>query len=91
MNDAVVSQNDPVFQKVATIIKNVLDEPSLVITPQTSAADVEKWDSFNHINITVAIEMEFGIKFKTAEIESLRDVHDLVALTEKKIATKKAR
>jgi acyl carrier protein len=87
MSDAMT--NDAVFQKVAGIIRSVLDQPSLEITPATSAADVEKWDSFNHINITVATEMEFGIKFKTAEIEELRNVGELVAVVEKKLAAKK--
>jgi len=83
--------DDPVLSKISTIIRDVLDEPSLDITLQTTAADVEKWDSFNHINITVAIEMAFGIKFKTAEVEELRNVGELVALTEKKLAAKKSR
>jgi acyl carrier protein len=83
--------NQPVFEQVADVIRNVLDKPDLAITPDTSAADVAEWDSFNHINITVAIEAAFGIKFKAAEVEELRNVGELVALVEKKLATKKGR
>jgi len=82
---------DAVFSEVASIIRNVLDAPSLELTPQTTASDVELWDSFNHLNIVVAIEMTFGVKFKTAEIEELRNVGELVALVENKVAAKKRR
>ena len=82
---------DAVFSEVASIIRNVLDAPSLELTPQTTASDVELWDSFNQLNIVVAIEMTFGVKFKTAEIEELRNVGELVALVENKVAAKKRR
>ena len=52
---------------------------------------MEGWDSFNHINIVVAIESKFGIKFHTAEVEELRNVGDLVELVEKKLANRKPR
>jgi acyl carrier protein len=52
---------------------------------------VEGWDSFNHINIVVAVEAHFGIKIHTAEIEELRNVGELVELVEKKLKAKKSR
>jgi acyl carrier protein len=48
------------------------------------ASDVPEWDSLNHINLIVAIEARFKIKFKTSEIESLRNVGHLVEMIEKK-------
>jgi acyl carrier protein len=78
-----------IMQEVAGIIRDVLDhndENQLKINADTTADQTEGWDSFNHINIVVAMEQHFGIKFKTAEVESLRNVGELVAL----IARKKA-
>lgn len=78
-----------ILEEVAAIIRDVLDindDRQLKIDADTTADQTEGWDSFNHINIVVAIEQHFGIKFKTAEIESLRNVGELVAL----IARKKA-
>ncbi len=78
-----------ILQQVADIIRDVLDindEKHIKIDTDTTADRTEGWDSFNHINIVVAIEQHFGVKFKTAEIESLRNVGELVAL----IARKKA-
>ena len=77
-----------ILQQVADIIRDVLDpvdDRQLQIGPETTADQTEGWDSFNHINIVVAIEQHFGIKFKTAEIESLRNVGELVALIDRKL------
>lgn len=78
-----------VLSKIRDIIADVLDEPDLTINMQTTAEDVDGWDSFNHINIVVAIESEFGIKIHTAEIEEMRNVGELVELIEKKLAKRK--
>ena len=46
-----------------------------------------EWDSFNHINLIVAVEQKFGIKFQTAELEGMQNVAHLVSLIEKKLAS----
>ncbi|MHA4875364.1 acyl carrier protein, partial [Enterococcus faecium] len=55
-----------------------------VITPETTADDVEEWDSLSHIRLIVAVERAFGIKFANAEIESLENVGDLIGAIDKK-------
>jgi acyl carrier protein len=77
-----------ILASVTAIIRDVLDEPTLPVTLQTTADQTEGWDSFNHINIIVAIEQECGVKFKTAEIETLRNVGELVALIGEKLKLK---
>jgi acyl carrier protein len=74
---------DEILAGVSEIIRDVLDNPGLVITMETQANEVEDWDSVNHISIVVGIEQKFGIKFKTAEIEDLRNVGELVELIER--------
>lgn len=78
-----------ILAKVAASIASVLDQPNLVVTMRTTAEDVEGWDSFNHVNIVVAIESQFGIKFNAAEVEELRAVGELVNLIEKKLGDRK--
>jgi acyl carrier protein len=80
--------NAQILNKVAEVIRDVLDptdDRHLKIGPDTTADQVEGWDSFNHINIVVATEAEFGVKFKTAEIESLHNVGELVSLIARKL------
>jgi acyl carrier protein len=76
---------DEIYVQVRDIIAEVLDQPDLKIDADTKADDVEGWDSFNHINIVVAVEAHFGIKINTAEIEELRNVGELIDLIERKL------
>lgn len=75
--------------QVRDIIADVLDQPDLEVDRGTTAEDVAGWDSFNHINIVVAVESHFGIKINTAEIEELRNVGELLDLIERKLKAKK--
>ncbi len=77
------------YSQVCDIITDVLDQPDLEIEAESSAANVDGWDSFNQINIIVAVEARFGIKINTAEIEELRDVGELVDLINRKLEAKK--
>jgi acyl carrier protein len=74
-----------ILRAIVEIIRDVLDQQDLVIEEHTNATDVEAWDSFNHINIVVAIEARFGIRFATAEIEQLKNVGGLASLVGEKI------
>jgi acyl carrier protein len=76
---------EQILAGVREIIGDVLDQPDIEINPATTAADVEGWDSFNHINIVVAVESRFGVKFNTAEIEEVHNVGELVALVQQKM------
>jgi acyl carrier protein len=82
-------EQSEIQEQVRDIIADVLDLPDLTVTRDTKAEDVEGWDSFNHINIVVAVESKFGIKIHTAEVEELRNVGELVDLVEKKLSARK--
>lgn len=68
------------------IFRQVFDDDSLVVTRSTTANDIEEWDSLTHINLAVAVEMRFKIKFALGELQSLKNVGDMVDLISKKIA-----
>ena len=72
------------LSRVQDIMADTFDEDDLVVTPETTAADVEEWDSLSHIRLIVAIEREFGFKFSNAEIDGLENVGDLVRAIETK-------
>jgi acyl carrier protein len=77
-----------IYKQLTTLFRNLFDEDTIVLTPETTAADIEGWDSFNHINLIVAVEAKFGIKFKTAELDELHNVGHLVTMIERKLAAK---
>ncbi len=77
-------ESSEIMEELTGIFRDVLNDESLKLTPELTAADVPQWDSFNHINIVAATEVRFGIKFKTAELEQLRNVGEFVKLIESK-------
>jgi acyl carrier protein len=72
------------YQQLTDVFHDVFEDQSIVPTPEMTASDVAEWDSLSHINLIVAIEERFGIKFRTAELESLRNVAQLVEAIDKK-------
>lgn len=60
------------------ILRDLLSDDSIVLTMSTKRADVPNWDSFNYINFIAVAEMELGIKFNVADIESFENVGAIV-------------
>ena len=69
-----------IYDELNGVFREVFDDPALTVGPDTTAADVPEWDSQNHIALVVATEAHFGVRFRTAELESLKNVSDFVAL-----------
>lgn len=65
--------------QIESVFHDVLDNPSIRLSAATTAADVEDWDSLNHIQLVVAVEKKFGLKFTSAEIQSWNNVGDMLA------------
>lgn len=71
--------DDQILNRVGEIVGETVGLETLVLTPTTTAADVEGWDSLANVQIIVAIEKRFGIRFRTGEIASIKNVGELVA------------
>lgn len=74
-----------IVENVDKIFRNVFDDDDLVITRDTSADDIEDWDSLEQINLLISMEKEFGIKFDIKEVSNLKNVGEMMDLIEKKI------
>lgn len=72
-----MTQED-ILSKVQNIFRDVLDEENISLTSQTTAIDIEEWDSLTHIQLVVAIEKSFKIKFTSKEILSWKNVGEMV-------------
>ena len=72
--------------RLTTVFQSVFGDEMLSLSRVTTARDVEGWDSLMHINLIVAVEREFKIRFTTREIAGLKDVGELLDL----IASKQA-
>jgi acyl carrier protein len=78
-----------ILERLKKIIGQVVGNEPININLDSTANDVPGWDSFNHINIIMGAEMEFGIRFNVAELEGLKNIGSFVALIEKRLANKK--
>jgi acyl carrier protein len=72
-----------IYAALTVIFRDVFLSDDLVLTPILNANDVPGWDSFRQIEIIIATEQHFGIKFSTREIDQLANVGDLVAAVAK--------
>ncbi len=72
--------NQRIFDSLTPIFREVLDNPSLVLTEELSASDVANWDSLNHITLIVEIEALTGLTLSTDELVNLQNVGDFVRL-----------
>lgn len=70
-------------EKLQTIFQSVFGRSDVNITDDLTAHDIDEWDSITHIQMIVAVEKAFAIKFKNAEIARLQNVGDLICLIEK--------
>lgn len=77
--------NAEILEVVTEIIREVLELPSLMVSSETSANDVDEWDSMTHIQLIAAIEGRFKIRFALGELQALKNVGDMVELIEKKL------
>ena len=73
-----------ILAQTTEIFKDVLDNDDITLTPETTADDIEEWDSLSHIQLIVAIERHFKIRFSTAEITSYKNVGEMVEGIQKK-------
>ncbi|MCF6782804.1 MULTISPECIES: acyl carrier protein [Stutzerimonas] len=74
-----------VLKELTAVFHDVFDDDSIVLSPEMTANDIDGWDSQTHVMLTVAAEQRFGIKFRTAELESLRNVGHFAEVISKKL------
>lgn len=72
-----------ILEKITEIVRDELEDDSIVLTPETQAKEVPGWDSLAHVRIVIGVESAFGLRFDTNEITGLGNVGDLVALVER--------
>lgn len=68
-----------IYEELDEIFSDIFDE-EIILKPETTAKDVEGWDSLEHINIIRAVEKHFKMKFKMGEISTMKNVGEMVAI-----------
>ena len=69
-----------IYERLNDIFRDVFDDDSLSVTPATTAADIEDWDSLSHITLMAAVEDEFRMKFSMKEVVEMKNVGEMVTI-----------
>ena len=67
-----------VLKQINEIFIDTLDNEKLVIDETTQATDIDEWDSLTHIQLVVALEKKFNIRFTTSEIQEWKNVGEII-------------
>lgn len=70
--------NEAIYEKLNEVFQDVFDDDSIIVNADTTADDIEDWDSLEHINLVSAVEKEFGVKFTMAQVVGMKNVGEMV-------------
>ena len=74
-----------IYTQLTEVFRDLFDDDEIVLTPETTAADIPGWNSLMHVNLILAAEMRFKIKFRTSEVEAMHTVGHLADVIELKL------
>ncbi len=69
---------EEVFERLTGVFRTVFDDEEITLSETTTSKDIEDWDSFEHINLIVAVEKEFSIKVPMGKVTTMKDVGEMV-------------
>lgn len=69
---------EEVFERLNKVFREVFDDDEIIVTETTTADDIEDWDSFEHINLVVAVEEEFSFKIPMGKTVTMKNVGEMV-------------
>ncbi len=72
-----MTRND-IYEKLTMVFRDFFDDEEIELSDNTTSDDIDDWDSLEHINLLVAVEQEFGIKFNMNEVTNMKNVGEMV-------------
>jgi acyl carrier protein len=69
------------------VFREVFNNDALAVTHETTARDVDGWDSLMHVTLILAVEKRFGVRFTSSEVAALNNVGALTELIDSKGGT----
>jgi len=73
------------IEEITPVFREVFDDDSINLTRSMTADDVEEWDSLTHMNLVIALELKFKIKFALGELQTLKNVGEMLDLINRKL------
>lgn len=71
-------KREEIYEKLTDVFRDVFDDEDIRLTDETTSDDIEDWDSLEHVNLIIAVEREFGMKFSMGEVTGMKNVGAMV-------------
>ena len=75
---------EQIFEALNEVFRDLFDDEAITVTDTTTAAEIEDWDSLEHINLIVAVEKKFGMKFSMGEVNKMKNVGEMAYLIQQR-------
>ena len=72
--------NNEILPRLNEVFRDVFGDSSLSVNENTTSADIEDWDSLEHINLIAAVEIDFGLRFKMREVWGMKNVGEMLSI-----------
>ena len=73
------------IEQLTGVFRTVFNDPDIQLNPETIASDIEGWDSLSHVNLIMAIEKSFKIRFNQKELMTFKTVGDMIRCLDSKL------
>ncbi|MGN0656366.1 MAG: acyl carrier protein [Ruminiclostridium sp.] len=74
-----------IYERLNSVFREFFDDEEIELDEETTADDIEDWDSLNHITLMAAVEDEFGIRFTMGEVSGMENVGEMVEIIKRKM------
>lgn len=82
---------EEIYVRLNSVFQDVFDDTSIIVDENTTANDIEDWDSLNHITLISAVESEFGVRFTMGEVSTMKNVGEMAQKIEARAKDTKKR
>ncbi len=69
-----------IYERLNEVFRDFFDDEDIDLDEETTADDIDDWDSLNHITLMAAVEDEFGIRFTMGEVSGMRNVGEMAEI-----------
>ena len=71
---------EEIYERLNEVFRDFFDDDEIELTPETTAEDIEDWDSLNHITLMSAVEEEFGVRFTMGQVSGMKNVGEMAEI-----------
>ena len=68
---------EEVYERLNEVFRDVFDDEDITVNETTTSADIDEWDSLEHINLIAAVEQEFDMKFSMGQVVTMKNVGEM--------------